>query len=222
MPAALGKALKGKGKNFWIGTTEKPGRFVTQSGLTDRFLCHRHEQAIHDYEKYAIEFIRDFGLSSNEIASGRFRRDGTDNEALLRFVCSVLWRYHHSTRSETDDVDLGEWEPKFRNVTFGGSVNQAPDVVMRAIHQTRVPKDAFMNSPGSVEMWGRRGLQFGVPGLLFGVKLDHEDWPAPVQRLILNQAPSSINSAVALMTEEAWKAIELAGGKMQEPRLRTH
>lgn len=70
MPAAIGKALKGEGKNFWIGTTEKPGRLVTQSGLTDQFLCYQHEQAIHDYEKYAIEFIRDFGLSAEEIVAG--------------------------------------------------------------------------------------------------------------------------------------------------------
>ncbi len=219
MPAAIGLALKGDGKHFWIGTTEKPGKRVTQSGLTDRFLCHQHEQAIHHYEKYAIEFIRDFKLSVEEIAAGRFRRDGTDNEALIRFVCSVLWRFHHSTRPEADDVNLGEWEPNFRDVTFGGSVNQAPDVLMRALHQTLLPKDAFMNSPGPIDMWGRRGLQFSVPGLLFSIKLDHEDWPISVQQIVLNQTPTWIDSAVVPMTEEAWRAIKLAGVRMQERRL---
>ena len=32
MPAAFGRDMKGKGKNFWIGTTEKPGKIA---GLQD-------------------------------------------------------------------------------------------------------------------------------------------------------------------------------------------
>ncbi len=221
LPAAFGRALKGDGPNFWIGTTEKPGRTVSQSGLVDRFLCRPHEEAIHDYEAYAIEFVRQFELSDAEVEARLFRRDGTDNAALVRFVCSVLWRYHHSARPETEDVDLGEWEHNFRDLTFGGSINQAPDVVMRAIHQTLLPKEAFMLTPALSDMWGRRGLQFTLPGLILNVKLDHEDWPPAVQPFILNQSPDWLVGAVVPWGEDAWRMMKLAGTRMQEPRPRT-
>ena len=146
-----------------------------------------------------------------------FRRESTDNEAIIRFVCSVLWRYHHSTRQETEDVDLGEWEPNFRDVTFGGSINQAPDVLMRAIYQTRLPKDAFMLTPAPIEQWGRRALQFTVPGLIFSIKLDHDDWPPTVQHFALNQTPSWLIGAVVLWGEREWQMMKKAEAKMQEP-----
>jgi hypothetical protein len=217
MPAALGRDLRGNGSNFWIGTTERPGRTVSQSGVFDQFLCETHKRAIHDYEEYAIQFIRAFELSEAEVKVRTFRRDGTDNESLIRFVCSVLWRYHHSTREETEDVDLGEWEPNLRDVTFGGSIYQAPDVLMRAIHQTLLPKDAFMMTPAPVEQWGRRSLQFTVPGLIFNIKLDHEDWvPAAVQSFVLNQTPSWLIGAVVFWGENEWRTMKQAGARMQE------
>jgi hypothetical protein len=51
--------------------------------------------------------------------------------------------------------------------TFGGSVYQAPDVFMFAIHQTLIPKDAFMLTPKLGTNWGRRVLQFSANGVVF-------------------------------------------------------
>jgi hypothetical protein len=78
--------------------------------------------------------------------------------------------------------------------TFGGSVYQAPDVFMFAIHQTLIPKDAFMLTPKLGTNWGRRVLQFSANGVVFVTKLAHEDWPPGIQRAVLNQTPDWISS----------------------------
>jgi hypothetical protein len=220
MPAAFGRDIKGDGKNFWIGTTENPGKTVSQSGIFDRFLCQTHEDAIHDYEDYAIDFIRGFKLTDAEVSACAFRRDGTDNEALIRFVCSVLWRFHHSDREEAAGIDLGEWEPNMRHITFGGSVNQAPDVFMCAIHQTVMPNDAFMLTPATGMQWGRRALQFSANGLIFNTKMDHEVWPSAIQGAVLNQTPNWLVSGVFHWGNKEWQCLRAAIGQMQTPRTR--
>jgi len=217
LPAAFGRDLRGNGANFWIGSAERPGKTISQSGVFDEFLCNTHEAQIHDYENYAIEFIRDFSLSQAEIDARAFRRDGTDNESLIRFVCSVLWRFHHSARPEAQDVDLGEWEPNIRNVTFGGSVYQAPDVFMSAIHQAVLPKDAFMLSPAGGMQWGRRVIQFSLNGLAFNTKLDHGEWPSAIQGAVLNQTPNWLASGVHHWGKREWEGFKAAAVQMQTP-----
>lgn len=220
MPAAFGRDLRGRGKNFWIGTAERPGKTVTQSGISDRFLCQVHEDAFHGYEDYAIDFIRGFRLTEAEISARAFRRNGTDNKALIRFVCSVLWRFHHSEREEADGVDLGEWEPNVRDVTFGGSIDHAPDIFMCAIHQIVLPMDAFMLTPAAGMQWGRRALQFSCNGLIFNTKLDQEDWPSAIQGAILNQTPDWMASGVFEWGEKEWQGMLTAANQMKAQRKR--
>jgi hypothetical protein len=210
LPAAFGRDVKGGGQNFWIGRAGRIGKTISQSGIFERFLCQTHENAIHEYEEYAIEFVRGFKLTDGEVHAQVFHRDNTDNEALIRFVCSVLWRFHHSERKETEDVDLGEWEPNLRDVTFGGSVNQAPDVSIFAIHQTIMPKDAFLLAPTPGAKWNLRTLQFSANGLVFTTKLAHEDWPQPIQRTVLNQTPDWITGVVRPFGEREWQDMRAA------------
>jgi len=198
LPAAFGRDVKGGGQNFWIGRAGRSGKTISQSGIFERFLCQTHENAIHEYEEYAIEFVRDFRLTDAEVRAEAFYRDNTDNEALIRFVCSVLWRFHHSERKDAEGVELGEWEPNLRDVTFGGSVNQAPDVSIFAFHQTIIPNDAFLLAPTSAAKWNLSTVQFSVNGLVFTTKLTHEDWPPAIQRTVLNQTPDWISGVVQL------------------------
>jgi hypothetical protein len=176
-------------------------------------------KARQDYQSI-IEFVREFKLTDEEVSARAFRRDATDNEALIRFVCSVLWRFSHSDREETAGVNLGEWEPNLRDVTFGGSVNQAPDVFMCAIHQTVMPMDAFMLTPAPGMQWGRRALQFSANGLIFVTKLDHEDWPLVIQGAVLNQTPNWIASGVFYWGEKEWQGMRAAADQMKAPRKR--
>lgn len=220
MPAAFGRDLQGRKRHFWIGSAERPGKTISQSGVFDEFLCPTHEEAIHGYENYAIKFIRGFSLSEEEIQSKAFRRDSTDNEALIRFACSVLWRFHQSERSEAQNVDLGEWEPNMRDITFGGSVNQAPDVYMSAIHQTLLPMDAFMLTPAGALQWGRHAFQFSLRGLVFNTKMDHGDWPPAIQHAVLNQTPNWIESRVNHWDERQWQSLRIAGQQMMKPKER--
>jgi hypothetical protein len=220
MPAALGQDVKGADKAFWIGLDENPGKTLSQSGLFDYFLCYDHEHATKDADDYAIKFIRGFKLTADEIRERVFRRDATDNEMLIRFICSTLWRFHQSIRPETALVDVGEWGPNLRDVTFGGSTNQAPDVYMCAFHQAFVPalpNDAYALSPRPVEQFGRHSIQFSVNGLLFVTKLAHEDWSPDIQPFVLNQTPDWIASHVWPWREQHFQGLKDAIKRMMLP-----
>jgi hypothetical protein len=199
LPAAFGRDVKGDGKEFWIGSSREPGRTNSQSGIFDQLLCDKHEQATQKADDYAVKFVRAFELADAERCDRVFHRNKTDNETLIRFVCGVLWRFHHSKRSQAELVDVGEWEPNLRDVTFGGSVYQAPDVYMGAMHQSLIPampKDAFALAPEPVLQWGQHSIQFSVNGLVFVTKLGHEEWPQHIQSAVLNQTPDWITSHV--------------------------
>lgn len=218
MPEDFGRDIRGSGKDFWIGTGDRPGRLFSQSGVFDRFLCRSHEAMTQASDDYAIKFIRGFNLSESEVTSRRFRRDGTDNEALIRFVCTVLWRFHQSDRPEASGVDLGEWEPNMRSITFGGSIHQAPDVVMRAIHfDVATRRDAFLLAPASGLRWGRQSVQFSLQGLTFNIRLDHDEWPQDVQLRTLNMTPNWIDGVVCDWGREQWQGLKKTIDRMQEP-----
>ena len=140
---------------------------------------------------------------------------------LIRFVCSTLWRFHHSIRPEIKDVDVGDWEPNLRAVTFGGSEYQAPDVFTCAIHQSvypTLPNRAYGMTPKPVETWDRCAIQFSIHGLLFLTKLVHEDWPAKIQNAVLNQTQNSISSYVWYWDASHFAGLRDAVKMMQMPR----
>lgn len=218
MPAAFGRDIKAAGKAVWIGSATRSGKRISQSGAFDRFLCPDHEAAMHDAEEYAIAFIREFDLSPSEIEERRFRRDGTDNEALVRFVCSVLWRFHHSTKTEAEHIDVGEWEPNLRAVTFDGApASEAPDVLMLASHYA-APKDVFLSTPARGTHFGLETLQFTVRGLTFTTKLAHEPWPPVVQRAVLNATPDWIESGVRVWGEREWRDMKTSVNRLLSPQ----
>jgi hypothetical protein len=98
MPAAFARDIIGDGKDLYVGSKHHDGKTISQSGVFDYFLCEEHELMIHDYEDVAIKFCRAFEVTPSEIAQRAFIRSETDNESLIRFVCSVLWRYAVSKR----------------------------------------------------------------------------------------------------------------------------
>jgi hypothetical protein len=221
MPAAFGRDLRGTGKEIWIGSSETHGKIISQSGIFDYFLCRTHEEATQKADDYAVRFIRGFSLTNAEIAHGRFDRPASDNEMLIRFVCTTLWRFHQSSHSEAEPVDVGAWEPVLRDVTFGGCVEHAPDVYMCAIHQSFYPElsnHAYSNHPRPVERWSRNGIQFTIHGLVFIVKLEPGNWPPNVQSAILNLAPNGIIGAgIWYWREEDIEEMRKAGRMMQTP-----
>jgi hypothetical protein len=221
LPAALGRDVKGDGKEFWVGSSRIPGRTTSQSGIFDQLLCDKHEQATQKADAYAVKFVRAFELTDAEARDKVFHREATDNETLVRFVCSVLWRFHQSKRREAELVDVGDWEPNLRNVTFGGSVYQAPDVYMGAMHRSLVaamPKDAFALTPEPLAQWGRRSIQFLVNGLMFVTKLDHEEWPLSIQSAVLNQTPDWISSHIWVWDERHFQGFCAAIKQLKLPQ----
>jgi hypothetical protein len=218
LPAAFGRDVKASGPDIWVGAAEHPGKRLSQSGLFDRFLCDEHEGLLHAADDYAIKFIREFALTPAEIAAGRFRRDATDNELLLRFVCSVLWRFHHSKLREAEYVDVGEWEPNLRRVSLGGSVAEAPDVLVFASHQTIMANSALILTPARGTRMGEPTLQFIVNGLVFTTKLGHGVWPIEHFHGVLNQTPTWIDSIVHTWGEQEVRDLKVVADRLRESR----
>lgn len=216
LPAAFGRDVKAFGADIWIGSALCPGKRLSQSGLFDRFLCDAHEHQLHAADDYAIDFIRGFSLTPEEIAAGRFRRDGTDNDALLRFACSVLWRFHHSTLREAEHIDVGEWEPNLRRVSLGGSIAEAPDVLVFASHQAIMPQSALILTPARGTRMGEPTLQFIVNGLVFTTKLGHGRWPIEHFQGVLNQTPDWIDSIIHTWGEQELRDLKVAADRLRE------
>jgi hypothetical protein len=96
-------------------------------------------------------------------------------------------------------------------------VCEAPDVFMCAVHQARVPKDAFILTPEPGMNWGRRILMFYTNSLIFVTKLDHRDWPIGIQRAVLNQTPDWICSGIFLWGDQEWRDMQAAIDSMMSP-----
>ena len=129
-PQAIGRAIREDAPNFLIGSKDRDGKLITQNGVFDCFLCYDHEHWINSYEDYAIKFLNGFSFSSDELAAKRFHRPGVDTDALVKFACSILWRFHASSRPEAKGFSVGAWESKLREVTFKDDLSVAPQVVM--------------------------------------------------------------------------------------------
>jgi hypothetical protein len=177
LPAAIAQDIRGDEKHVLIGSKDHDGRNYSQTGTWERMLCGDHEAMIHDYEEYAIEFLREFALTPAERAAGSFIRKNLDTKALIRFACSVLWRYHTSTRVEASKVDLGAWEPDLRAVTFDGDMSRAPDVIIGAHLQNLYPSYRYAYPPHRSEFDDRVVWQLVIHGVIFLVKLDRRPFP---------------------------------------------
>jgi hypothetical protein len=175
-PAAIAKDIRGEEKSLLIGSKDHDGRNFSQSGTWERMLCADHENEIHDYENYAIRFVREFKLTEVERSSGLFVRQNVDTCALVRFACSILWRFHTSISVEASRTYLPEWEPDLRAVTFDRDMNRAPDVIIGAHSDQLIPSNLFAYPPHRAQLGNRAVWQFVVHGIIFAVKLDRRPY----------------------------------------------
>ncbi len=177
LPAAVGRDIKGDQRSFLVGSRRHDGKTITQSGIFDRILCDPHERALHDYEEAAIAFCRTLAITAAERSRGVFIRHGVEANMLVRFACSVLWRYHQSRRIEARGVDVGGWEPALRAVTFDGDMRRAPEVLTLVVDAPPVPADRFAVSPSRGRFDDRVVWHIVLYGLAFVVKLDKRPFP---------------------------------------------
>ncbi|KQZ05878.1 hypothetical protein ASD21_17985 [Caulobacter sp. Root1455] len=191
IPAAVGRAIRGEDKNFWIGSGERDGKILSQSGVFDYFLCDAHEAFINTYENDAIEFLRSFELTDEEKRLGWYRRSPADTEKLVRFACSIVWRYHQSTRIEAKTVDIGPWETVLRDITFGGDISQAPDTLCFAMHHPLIKNRSFAFPPTKGRYYERVIWTTFIFGTAFVTKLDRQPYaPDGIRKGLINGRPS--------------------------------
>jgi hypothetical protein len=221
MPAAFGRDLRGDRTESWIGSSRQPGKTHTQAGLFDYFLCEHHEKATQAADNYAVDFVREFKLTDEELRARLFIRDDVDTKMLIRFACTTIWRYHQSTRPETALVDVGPWEPIMRAVAFDGDVSKAPDVLVCAsYHQTvrpELPADAILMTPEPTEQLGLHLVPFTINGVMFVTKLDRRAWSPNLEPYAINNEPSRIMGLVRVWDELDLQELQKAINQMQTP-----
>jgi len=185
LPAAIARDIRGAEKEVLIGSKDYDGRNQSQSGTWERMLCSDHEAMLHDYEDYSIKFLRGFKLTPAERSTGYFVRKGVETTALIRFACSVLWRYHTSIQIEASKVELPEWEADLRAVTFDGDMTRAPDVIIGAHDQHLYSSNRYAYPPSRSEFDSRFVWQTVIHGVIFLVKLDRRPYPLAGQIVLV-------------------------------------
>ncbi len=217
LPAAIGRDIRGDGPNFWVGSIGQDGRRIIQSESFDRFLCDQHEAALHDYEERTIAFCRSFELSPAERLRGAFVRDTIATEDLVRFATSVLWRFHMSSLPEARRVDIRTWEPVLRDVTFGGRIDRAPEVLVCAVTVEGIPVSRFAIPPAQTRVERRRVWTFVLSGIGFMVKIDDGPFSPKAKRAVIN-GRDHLWGLVKPLDRENLASMKAIAGHMQVPR----
>lgn len=185
IPRAIALDIRGDDKHLLIGSNSQFGQTQSQSGSWERFLCEHHEGCIHDYEQYAIKFIREFALDPHERLL--FLRKGVANEPLIQFACSILWRYHTSNLPEARGVFIPEWEAALRTATFDGDLSAAPDILIAGHRQAIFRSNSYAYPPHRAVFMHRDVMQFVINGLIFMAKLDRRPFDPDTQKVLLNK-----------------------------------
>lgn len=186
LPRAVAHDIRADQKSLWLGSIHHDGYEMSQSGVYDWLLCDEHESAIGGYETYAINFCRDFTLTAGEVAAREFRRDETDNDKLIRFACSVLWRHHACDLPVAKGVNVGGWEPTLRAITFDNAPVLEPSVVLARYAPNGLPDDKWAIPPAQSKFDDRRVWSFVIYGMIFMVKLDKRPFSPSTQKALLN------------------------------------
>lgn len=187
LPRAVALAIRGDLPALWLGSIHHEGYELSQSGMFDWLLCKRHEGEIGKYETYAIAFCRDLVLTPQEIREGAFAREGTDNDKLIRFACSVLWRFHASSLPAAKTVDLGaKWESILRAITFDNAPVNRPEMLVARYAPSRIPDDKWATQPSMGKFDGRRVWSFVIYGMVFMIKLDQQPFSPSATAGLLN------------------------------------
>ena len=110
---------------------DRPKR--SQIGIYDsRILCEQCDGELGKLDQHACEVLLEKNLAISDLAGGKaidgngdtlcYTLEGANPEIIWKFVLSVIWRSHHSTREEVARVKLGMHELKIKAILL----NQQP------------------------------------------------------------------------------------------------
>ncbi len=177
------------------GSIFKSGYHLTQAGIfDDGILCDKHEKMLHASDTYGVEFCREFYSHRKALGHGSFLVGPINSNFLVRFALSVVWRFAVSTRPEAGLVDLGDFEPLYRDVVFhGADCSSEPAVIIYGNNSVRHDLKQIIAQPSRGRQRGRRYWSFMVGGVTFITKADRRPVPA-------DQLPPPINGLQYFIT----------------------
>jgi hypothetical protein len=187
LPRALAHDIRANQPNLHVYTINRPGFKPSQAGIyDDGILCEQHEGVIQIYDKYGVEFCRNFESNRQMLDIDIFQVE-VDSDLLVRFVVSVLWRYSVSTRPETNMVHLGPYERCMGDIVFAGA-NCCPEpaLFMWANKSTNLDVTKLCIPPAVGRFLDVRHLSFVVGGLTFVLKVDRRPVPKELALLPVN------------------------------------
>jgi hypothetical protein len=189
MPRALMHDIRGGSPHLVQGDLYKRGEQKSQSGAwDDDLLCDKHEKALQESDRYAVQWIRRFEMERAVAADGDFFFMINKRPDLLqKFVCSVVWRHALSSQSSNFDMDIGPWEVRLRELIFGQSAYDPVFAICtrRWLNQSEHMKDVAF-PPHKNPEYGRRGWEFEIGGLVWILILDNRRESKSLRALAAN------------------------------------
>jgi hypothetical protein len=194
VPAGFGRIIRGDGPNVSL-SLEETREARPQLGEYDReILCQDCDNKLGIFDDYAIEVCRNFQSKHKLLTSDMFEMLPFDGEKFAKFILAVLWRASISKRPNYNQVLLGPYEDKARDVLFGaGSLDslKAFEVIIQRYKSKHLDMQGIYTLPVRASFLNLNTYGFGLVGFRILAKLDAR----PLRREF---APFVINNANTL------------------------
>lgn len=212
-PRALFHDMRGNSPQLVAGSTRHVAIYWPQSGYWDSgILCGQHESALHYYDDYAVDFIREFETKSIKRRDRLWMVPNTECDRLVGFALAVLWRYSASTTEHAKNVDIGRHEPAVRDALFANkSTAQFGLWIHRYVSEPTELIDIYMAPFGgnSSSRW-----RFAVGGLLFEISMPNERLSSKERELRLNGLTTAKGTYRRLQQSPEWQGVVDIGANM--------
>jgi hypothetical protein len=187
---SFGRLAIGDGKH--LKQVSFGSRKPLQSGVWDtEILCQRCDGILGIYDKYAIELVRRAASEIVLLPDESFELGAVETALIVKFVAAVLWRASITRHPEFSEVRLGPYEPRYRDLLFGGennfSANCAPEVILFRYLSPTLRVDGFYTMPiWSALQGGINCYIFALAGFRIIAKVDQRPFPPLYRPYVIN------------------------------------
>ena len=119
IPRGFARLIRGPGPNMTISIQQAREAKPQLGEFDPDILCAACDHKLGYFDDYAIDVCKQFDRKHNRLPNDMFEFDNFDGDRFTKFILAVLWRASISKRSTFNEVSLGPYENKARDVLFG-------------------------------------------------------------------------------------------------------
>jgi hypothetical protein len=153
----------------------------SQHGVYDpRILCAECDGKLGALDDIALDVCRNFAIRHIPLGDDCFEMPNVDGNAICKFVLAVLWRGSISSRPECEDIGLGPYENRARDVLFGScALSQLWEfelLILRLRENAKFQSRLIYTFPTPDKSTGVNRWGFVAGGFRFVCKMDKRPW----------------------------------------------